>query len=123
MDPLDLLYSPKLDAVGVQSRAKEIVQRILFFEFNNSVTEHCVRPGARAWHVVQGGPKVQETLFPGGDYKGEQPLFIYGAPPQTPPGDSIPWTSFIALDWMPLAFNLGLKKSFKEYYSLNLIIV
>jgi hypothetical protein len=51
--------------------------------------------------------KVQETLFPGEDYKGEKPLFLLffllrkiddmGLCPHTPPGDSIPWTSFIAV--------------------------
>jgi hypothetical protein len=76
MDPLDLLYGPRLDAVGIQSRAKGIVQRILFFELNSLWLDIVVRPGPCALHVIQGGPKVQETMFPGGDYKGEKPLYI-----------------------------------------------
>jgi hypothetical protein len=38
--------------------------------------EIVVRPGTRAMHVIHGGPKVQETMFSGEDYKGEQPLFF-----------------------------------------------
>jgi hypothetical protein len=39
-------------------------------------------------HVFQGGIKVQETMFPGEDYKGEEPLFIFLFP-----GDEFHWTS------------------------------
>jgi hypothetical protein len=75
-------YWATIKGQKMNSLAKGIVQRILYFELNKCSREIVIRPGPRATHVVQGGPKVQETMFPGGDYKGEEPLlmfYIWGA--------------------------------------------
>jgi hypothetical protein len=97
MDPLDLLYGPRLDAIGIQSRAKESFKEYYSLNFTNLAGNCVIRPETRAMHVFQGSTKVQETMFPGGDHKGEQPLFIFevlpllmGRAPHTPPGDGSP---------------------------------
>jgi hypothetical protein len=69
-------YWATIKGQRIHPLAKGIVQRILFFELNSLWLDIVVRPGPRALHVIQGGPKVQETMFPGEDHKGEQPLFI-----------------------------------------------
>jgi hypothetical protein len=81
-----------------------------------------IRPGTRALHVFQGGIKVQETMFPGEDHKGEQPLVSSHTMGRRP----IPCQGMDPLDLLcgPRLDAVGIqsraKESFKEYYSLNL---
>ncbi|MDR3317282.1 MAG: hypothetical protein LBS71_00550, partial [Puniceicoccales bacterium] len=70
----------------IQSRAKEIVQRILYFELKNSVTgivyalDHVQRTWSRAVSrsrkqcFLARIVRARSPYFPGGDHKGEESL-------------------------------------------------